>query len=229
MTRNSAERTAGQNALPFDRIKNRFAAYGDDPNILADIYREDINIAIWQRPASELLAGAVAEFLAQSQRFEKVMTVSPESARAQISAATGGTAPSELVEDAGILVEMFCELFGLQRAGLRLVTLDRAMCPRFHVDRVPCRMLTTYSGVATEWLPHQAVDRTKLGPGSGGLPDVDSGLFSSPDQIRRLDCGHVALLKGELWSGNEDAGLVHRSPSVPADQSRLLFSLDFSN
>jgi len=38
----------------------------------------------------------------------------------------------------------------------------------------------------------------------------------------------VALLKGELWEGNEKAGLVHRSPAVPADHRRLLLTLDFS-
>lgn len=56
------------------------------------------------------------------------------------------------------MVDMFCCLFELKRAGLRLTVLDRAMCPRFHVDRVPCRLVTTYLGAATEWLPHTVAD-----------------------------------------------------------------------
>ena len=35
-------------------------------------------------------------------------------------------------------------------------------------------------------------------------------------------------LKGELWEGNETAGLVHRSPALAKDERRLLLTLDFS-
>lgn len=35
------------------------------------------------------------------------------------------------------------------------------------------------------------------------------------------------MLKGELWEGNENAGLVHSLPHVPVDGSRLLLTLDF--
>ncbi|WP_297291060.1 DUF1826 domain-containing protein [Oceanicoccus sp.] len=33
-------------------------------------------------------------------------------------------------------------------------------------------------------------------------------------------------MKGELWEGNEGAGLVHRSPSLSAGERRLLLTLD---
>jgi hypothetical protein len=222
----SAERVINQVSLPADRTKSRFPSYGNDPKVLADIYEEEINIAIWQRPISERLENAVRDFLIASPRFETAMSVSPDRAHAGVSEATGGTAPTELVDNVAELLEMFCYLFGLKRAGLRLATLNRAMCPRFHVDRVPCRLVTTYHGVATEWLPHQAVDRSKLGGGSNGQSDLDSGLFADQSDIQRLTCGDVALLKGELWTGNEDAGLVHRSPAVPAGEKRLLLTLD---
>ena len=228
MSSASMEQVSNHDARPANRNKKRSPSYGKDPKVLADIYQEDINIAIWQRTSSELLRDAVGDLLGASPRIETAMTVSPDSARAQVGAATGGTAPAELTDDIGELVEMFCCLFELKRAGLRLATLDRAMCPRFHVDRVPCRLVTTYHGVATEWLPHQAVDRSKLGPGSKGQSDLDSGLFVHQEDIQQLACGEVALLKGELWAGNEDAGLVHRSPTVPAGENRLLLSLDFS-
>ena len=124
---------------------------------------------------------------------------------------------------------MFCYLFDLKRAGLRLTVLEQPMCPRFHVDNVPSRLVTTYQGIATEWLPHDLVDRSKLGPGSQGQPDQKSGLYKSEHDIRRLDCGDVALFKGERWEGNQNAGLMHRPPETFAGQSRLLLTLDFSN
>ena len=122
---------------------------------------------------------------------------------------------------------MFCVLLDIERVGLRLTVLDRAMCPRFHVDRVPCRLVCTYSGVTSEWLPHDLVDRSKLGEGNNGQPDADSGLFQSEENINRLKIGDVALLKGELWEGNENAGLVHRSPQVSTGDKRFLLTLDY--
>ena len=73
-----------------------------------------------------------------------------------------------LSNDIAELVDMFCLLFGLNQAGIRLTVLNSAMCPKFHVDRVPCRLITTYHGIATEWLPHGLANRTKLGHGSQG-------------------------------------------------------------
>ncbi len=122
---------------------------------------------------------------------------------------------------------MFSCLFELQNIGLRLTPLTNSMCPRFHVDRVPCRLITTYVGTGTEWLPHELVDRSKLGIGSNGRSDAESGLYTSPNAIQQLKHSDVALLKGESWDGNEGAGLVHRSPTVETGKPRLLFTLDF--
>ena len=132
-----------------------------------------------------------------------------------------------LSNDVAQLVDMFCYLFDLNHAGLRLTTLDRAMCPRFHVDRVPCRLVTTYQGCSTQWLPHQLIDRTKLGTGSNGLPDEHSGLYPNAEDVQQLTAGDVALLKGELWNERENFGLVHRSPTPEPGEKRLLLTLDF--
>ena len=97
----------------------------------------------------------------------------------------------------------------------------------FHVDKIPCRLVTTYQGVATQWLNHSDVNRSKLGTGNLGKPDEESGLFKSLNNINQLKQGDVALLKGEYWDENEGAGLVHRSPAVAANEQRLLLTLDF--
>lgn len=33
----------------------------------------------------------------------------------------------------------------------------------------------------------------------------------------------------ELWQGNQNGGLVHRSPVLPSGERRLLLKLDFIN
>lgn len=210
-------------------VSRRYSAYGSKPAVLSDILEDDINIAIWQRRLSHSLQAAVSEFMAENRAFKTAMTVSPADVLDTNGAILGADIPTELANNIAELVDMFCYLFDLERAGIRLATLDQAMCPRFHVDYVPCRLITTYYGVATEWLRHDRVDRRKLGIRDTEESDAEAGLYEHPDDIQQLMCGDVALLKGERWAGNENAGLVHRSPEVLSANKRLVLTLDFSD
>lgn len=206
----------------------RHAAESHEPTIFADIFQEQSNIAIWRRDLSFNLQHYIADFLHCNRPLQASMTVTAQNAQAGINELLGDSDENNpLSADIAGLVDMFCYLFELKEVGLRLTTLERAMCPRFHVDSVPCRLVTTYQGAATQWLAHQIVDRTKLGKGNNGLPDERSGIYQNPDDIQQLNAGDVALLKGERWEGNENAGLVHRSPAVNEGERRLLLTLDF--
>lgn len=217
------------NSLNGNQVKVRRAALGNDPRVLTNLYLEETNIAIWQRQLSETLKKSVDTFIRSNPTFQLSMTVTPQSVLSSLSESLGDSSQMELSENIAELASMFCCLFELKRAGLRLTVLDRAMCPKFHVDKVPCRLITTFQGTATEWLPHHAVNREKLGIGSHGQPDDLSGLYQKTDDIQKLGCGDVGLLKGELWAGNENAGLVHRSPALAIGERRLLLTLDFSD
>lgn len=203
-------------------VMSRHMAQDKQPTILSDIYKPEINIAIWRRKKQY----SVKEFLELNPTFQKEMVLTPQDALSRISESFNNNM-FEVSEDIAELVDMLCYLFELKQAGMRLKVLDRAMCPKFHVDKVPCRLVTTYQGIATEWLPHELVDQTKLGWGCNGLPDSESGLYQSESDIQQLDCGDVALLKGTLWEGNENGGLVHRSPGLIANEKRLVLTLDF--
>jgi hypothetical protein len=207
--------------------KFRREAESQDPTVLSNIYLEETNITIWRRELSENFYQSIDSFLNLNPDFQATMVAAPETAYPLIKEKLADEAQHELCENISELVDMFCSLFELKRTGLRLVTLDRAMCPKFHVDKVPCRLVTTFQGLATEWLPHESVNREKLGLGSNGKADSQSGIFNCEEDIQRLRSGDVALLKGELWNNNENAGLVHRSPALPAGQRRLVLTLDF--
>ncbi|OBS94996.1 succinylglutamate desuccinylase [Vibrio cyclitrophicus] len=206
---------------------NAGSSASEQPTVLADIYQSNINIAIWQRNFDQELTGEISEFIALNPNFSKSINLSPENAYEKLEFATDGAASKALLGNMVELVDMFCCLFELEEVGLRLAVLNQAMCPRFHFDQVPCRLVTTYHGTATQWLPNYAVDRSKLGRGSNGQPDSASGLYSHESDIQELSSGDVALLKGERWGGNENAGLVHRSPVTAPDETRLLLTLDF--
>ncbi len=202
-------------------------AQDKQPTIFSDIYQSEINIAIWQRKIPSTMQYSVKEFLALNPAFQKEMILTPQNALSRLSESFDNNM-TEVSEDIAELVDMFCYLFELKQAGIRLKVLDRTMCPKFHVDSVPCRLVTTYQGIATQWLPHEVADYTKLGWGSNGLSDSESGLYQGENDIQQLNCGDVALLKGTLWEGNENMGLVHRSPVVLANEKRLILTLDFN-
>ncbi|MEH6444494.1 MAG: DUF1826 domain-containing protein [Oceanospirillaceae bacterium] len=208
--------------------KERTVSRGSHPKILTDIYQEETNMVIWQRILSSTLTAQVSEILLSNAPLQIVKGVTPKSVLFDMQQELGGLdCAKELTENIAELVDMFCCLFELKRAGLRLTKLQHPMCPRFHFDRVPCRLVTTYGGIGSQWLPHQLVDRCKLGAGNQGLSDELSGLYKNASNIKQLDCADVALLKGESWHGNENAGLVHRSPAMHSAEKRLLLTLDF--
>jgi len=206
----------------------RAVSQGDIPEILTDIYQEPVHLAVWNRVLSPALHQACDDILLSGKAVQIVMAVAPENTLAELSKELGKFDGGDvLCQDISELVDMFCCLFDQKCVGLRLTSLDRAMCPRFHVDKVPCRLVTTYAGVATQWLEHQGVDRTKLGVGNQGLSDDVCGLYQRPSDIKQLANGDVALLKGERWHNNEGGGLVHRSPALAPHSNRLLLTLDF--
>jgi len=212
------------------KTKRRQFVVGEQLDVLADIYREEVNISVWQRRLPEALSNAAEHLLLERPHLQISRSVSTRNAYEILVESLGATAePAALATDIAELADMFCFLFDLKYVGLRLTALDHAMCPRFHVDWVPCRLVTTYQGRATQWLAHDRVDRSKLGSGNGGKPDEQSGLFSDADDIQQIRQGDVALLKGEGWAGNEEAGLVHRSPQLNAGARRLLLTLDFTD
>jgi hypothetical protein len=196
---------------------------------LASIYDDAVNLCLIERPRPVRIEQFVYNALQNASNIEISQPVEPElfdftGLWPQASHIEGY---QDWVEDVALLSEAFCELLGCQQTGLRLRTLKTPMCPRFHVDRVPARMICSYGGIGTEWLPEYALDRRKLGMNSRSQPDTVSGLIVDDTAIRQMPAYAVGLMKGESWEGNEGFGLVHRSPTPTAVQPRrLLLTLD---
>lgn len=223
MTAANSLRTSASDAGVY-----RTAAEGRCPTILSEIYRKDVNIAIWRRDLAPQAKAAVGHFVESHGSFRAAISTTPSRALDAVGTLFGGTGDTGAISnDVAELVDMFCCLFDLDEVGLRLGVVDHAMCPKFHVDRVPCRLVTTYQGVGTEWLPHHVVDRVQAAPGTPGFDTYQLGIGQDRTSIRQFDYADVGLLKGTLWEGNERAGLVHRSPALQPGDRRLVLTLDF--
>lgn len=197
----------------------------EDIQVLGEVLHDGVNLAVWQRRlpvqivdfAEALLAQN--EPLAQSITLELPQTDSEPNLAGLVAQYADLPGQAAFLADVAWLVRAYACLLDARRLGLRLRALDKAMCPRFHVDHVPLRLITSYAGVGSDWLEEGAMPRSGLGQPSAEPQDARV--------IRRLDSGHVALAKGEKWQGNEGRGLIHRSPQPPVGQRRLLLTLDW--
>jgi len=205
-------------------VEDDFLEYTDtQASALTNIHQSKQNVAIWQRQLPTEMTGDIHDMLAANKSLILVKRVTPDNVGGYIQDKLAGyDCADALSKDVALIVNMFCCLFDVEDAGLRLTTLDRAMCPKFHVDQIPCRLVTTYIGSGTQWLENNGFDSRHLDL----VHDEKTGLSKQGFSIKQMQSGDVALLKGSGWKGNEERGLVHRSPTLIGNERRLLLTLD---
>ncbi|QEY12370.1 DUF1826 domain-containing protein [Cellvibrio sp. KY-YJ-3] len=211
-------------------------AIDQDPAVLARIYEDAISISIWQRQLQQEVESYVDELLRKPKTIALKLSGSPEQLMEEIqrvfppaffppvligeqSSCIGAAA---FYADIHHVLDMFACLFDAKILGLRINTLEHAMCPRFHTDNVAIRLITTYYGLATEWLPDQLSNRAALGTAFASQINIPGAIAASERHIQRMAAGDVALFKGELWEGNEGRGIIHRSPAPTTQQPKRL-------
>jgi len=205
---------------------------------LAAIYDTDIELVSITRPESKRLA-ALAEHLSVTRQ---VVAAQWEQTADDVDAPARALLPqirqfsqvetSPKIEDQWLdalneeileLADVLNTLLGCDRIGVRLATLNAPMCPRFHVDQIPCRLLSTIRGPGTQWISSDDVDRALFADRNDDSLPVRAGK-----SFKEIAAGSWSLLKGGAWDDNF-TGVVHRSPHQRDE--RLLLSMDpiFSN
>lgn len=192
---------------------------GADPQILDMVTEPDVHTALWERTLDPLVAGyaqwLVAHPIELQGSVDEVVRHLPQ-----------GLGRDAFGRELNALSERFATWMGAPGAAeLRTVTTDK--CAKFHVDYYALRLITTYVGAGTEWLPEEHVD-----PAAFARREVDIAAFNrsiaAADAVRRLDAGHVLVMRGRGWPGPVVGlgGTVHRSPPIQAlGGRRLVLSL----
>ncbi|MNZ76330.1 hypothetical protein D3C78_948330 [compost metagenome] len=195
---------------------------GQSPEVLAQILEDGTNLALWQRRLPVHLADFGALVLSRNPPLAESLVVELATDEEEPDLRSLAACLSDLegytgfIADVSWLVSAFACLLGARRIGVRVRVLDKAMCPRFHVDHVPIRLITTYAGIGSQWLKEDVMSRQQLGHAQ-----------AEPEAYQQMLCGEVALLKGEKWQGNEGLGLIHRSPQPAPGERRLILTLDW--
>ena len=125
----------------------------DSPIVLGDIFSSTTSVAIWQR---ETLRTVEQYFENNFSRLGLGIrgVYSINSLRDALNdTMPSGAGKEEAIEDIYLVSDMLTCLFNCDSVGLRLAPLTSAMCPHFHIDSIPVRLVSTYLGSGTEWLP----------------------------------------------------------------------------
>lgn len=116
--------------------------------------------------------------------------------------------PDALIADIAALANRFAELTGNSSLRVRLEGVTTNACKKVHADYTDVRLITTYAGPGTDFVPHDAEDH-------GGNCCLE-----------RVPTGAVALFKGRLF-GEGHAPCLHRSPPIEGSgEARLVLVID---
>lgn len=193
---------------------------GDNPAYLAEIYREQVQLINWQRELDNTVKVEIKKLLELRRSFAYRVVLPPEKVAIWLNEQFGTDKYPHLAKDVELLATMFADLFEIGQVGLRFELVEKTLCPLFHVDKVLCRVVTTYSGLTTEWLTDSNTNREAL------LSRRYQEITINDQEINHVSEGDVLLFKGQSWTDNKGDGVVHRSSQATLEKRRLLLTLD---
>lgn len=189
---------------------------GREPKVLEQIRDGNLSVVMWERRLPRGLRDVLRSWAAAQEppRFEGFVTA------AWVDAALRGFAASPartfLAQDLESLVERFRLLTGTGPVKISFGAVTGDQCRKFHADYQRLRLITTYLGPGTEWLPEHAVRRAALLEPPACPVTANQLIVRDPSQVRCARAGDVLLLRGHAGVTGAALGAVHRSPPIAA-------------
>jgi hypothetical protein len=193
------------------------AAIHCDSSVLEDIHMVSKNIAVYQRDI-RFLDTELAGLAGQDIEFQVSGSIESIHAKLDTYFLGLGTPSPLLTDDVIQLLRLFAGTTRISSFRVLLVTVRSDMCRKFHADRNDLRLLCTYIGPGTIWLPEEAIE-------DKGLHAWDTGLEIDQRLAQQTTTGDVTILKGNLYPGASP--VLHRSPVIESHgETRLLLRVD---
>ena len=117
------------------------------------------------------------------------------------------------------LVDIFATLFGLEQVGLRLSSRNAPMCPKFHIDYVPVRLIHSLYGDSCQWVEDPLFLQTE------NKTNECLAVLEQAVEIKQAPPGAVMLMKGSKWKEGTSP-VIHRSPQHT--KARVVMTLDLA-
>ncbi len=199
------------------------ARIGLEQDTLMEIHQSKVNIAIQQRDISHLHS-EIKNFLKIAQEnFQCSGNINQiEITLIEYFEKLGYNSNSLFLKDVLGILKVFTQVTEYKEFKVLLSIINSDMCRRFHTDMNHLRLLCTYSGPATLWIPDEKVNRLAL----QFLKENDE-IIKDCEYIQQVATGDICILKGALYPHPDTRAIVHRSPAVEETGSqRLLLRID---
>lgn len=185
---------------------------------LFDILKKGTNITIWKRRPS---AGIInyLDILAKMKNFSLQVNASEVGLIRDYLPNHSRYSCYEFANDIIQLSNLFKKVTGIENHNIHISTIETTQCPLFHVDFLFYRMICTYTGPGTQWIPNINADRNQLGCGRNNNMVKDFRL------VRETENFDVILMKGDLHSSDPNNGCIHKSPEIQ-NGSRIFVRID---
>ncbi len=122
---------------------------------------------------------------------------------------------SHWVKDMGKICAIFCDIMESNAISFSLGT--SRVCSRYHIDNVPVRILITYFGQGTEWLPPNAANYNAYYNGEKNEKIIKHAL-----ERKFINTWDIATFRGGT------KGILHRTPDTALKSPSLQMRLDYS-
>lgn len=199
-------------------VKPRPASYrlGTVSSVLAAVREPGVLLAGWERQIPvEIAALLDARRVGERDFFEGHADAAHPALFDEVLAELDPVARAWLANDVVGLVTRFAAVARSARVRIGLGAVHGDQCRKFHADMHRYRLITTYVGPGTEWVPEEAVDRAAMAHPPDCPCDANRKIVRDPSAVRRAAAGDVLVMRGSLAPGG--LGAVHRSPPIEAE------------
>jgi hypothetical protein len=185
----------------------------DDGARLLGISEASLNLVLWRRSVPAELTRVLAAWAWRAPHFERDIDARSYDLGAALVGLDDPMARGWLAADLAHLIGILAACSQAERLRVFFGIVRGDQCRKFHIDYLRFRLVTTYLGPGTEWLPDEAVDRAVLDHPPECPCDANRKLVRAPHRARRARAGDVLLSKGVHAVGRARA-FVHRSPPL---------------
>ena len=201
-------------AVDLARTDQDSFAIGTSSIALQSIREPRVSVAIWERQLPPVAERKLASWGARAPLAFDALLDSASYDIGRVVRDVDEELRAWLLDDMAHLVEHFLSFAEVSRFRLHFGAVPDDQCRKFHVDYFRLRMVTTYAGPGTEWLPETAVNRSALEPSPELAHEANRRIVKTPDAVRQAGAGDVVLLKGAYFGSGSARAAVHRSPPI---------------
>lgn len=203
---------------PLEVSESKTCSFGQLKDNSVDILGRwndpDVTLALWQRSLDPKIVAQLDRLSFEELPHFRLILPSADAPAALNDMLSAFASPVEhlaegLATDLAMLSSVFARLTESDALELRLEAIETDACKRFHYDNYGARLVSTYAGPGTVYVPDSHA-RAAL--------DQQSSYAGPIHEMPRFAVG---LFKG---AKSPDGGLVHRSPRLEGtDRFRLFF------